>query len=500
MAGPHRGDSDVPHRPAMRPQADRASRLGARPPPHPRAGHHRGRQRTQDRLGFGLPPVLTRGRCWNPPFLGHISRSTQQSEELRALWRRDDIGRLDYATGWYAKALQYFFVHNGKWAFVSTNSIVQGEPVATLFQQVFQRGWRIRFAHRTFAWESEAAGAATVHCVILGFDKEQSPPPRLFDYVGNSTSPQELRVSRINAYLTDGPNVLVEQRRSRLSSQLSTVSFGSRPNDGGNFVVGPEEYDLVAADPIARKYLRRFIGSKELLHNVGRWCLWLVDATDADLGRSPILRERVEGCRQHRLNSKRPATREWAEWPHLFDFNSQPTKPYLCIPGVVSEHRPFFIAARFEPDVIASNAVFTTVDPDGFQFAIVSSSMFITWQLTIGGRLESRPRFSNTVVWNNLPLPPVNDDLRQRIIAAGREIAGARAQRPDRSLAEHYVADAMTPELAEAHARLDTLVDLAFGAATSCNAERERQQLLFMRYEELTAPFMALGSNNRKRR
>ncbi len=436
----------------------------------------------------------------NPPFLGHVSRSAQQSEELRDLWRRDDIGRLDYATGWYAQALQYFSVHNGKWAFVSTNSIVQGEPVAPLFQQVFQRGWRIRFAHRTFPWESEAVGAATVHCVILGFDRSDSPPPRLFDYVGRDAVPQEVHVTRINAYLTDSPNVLVEQRRSRLSSQLSTVSFGSRPNDGGNFVVGPEQYEIVAADPIARKYLRRFIGSKELLHNVDRWCLWLVDASETDLIQSPVLRERVGGCRQHRLASKRPATREWAQWPSLFDFNSQPTKPYLCIPGVVSEHRPFFIASRFEPDVIASNAVFTTVDPDGFQFAIVSSSMFLTWQLTIGGRLESRPRFSNTIVWNNLPLPPVEAELRQRIIAAGRAVEGARAQRPDRSLAQHYVANAMTPELIEAHANLDVLVDRALGSTAPCETERERQQVLFARYDELTAGLLGAPRRGRRNR
>lgn len=303
-----------------------------------------------------------------------------------------------------------------------------------------------------------------------------------------------MRGSTINAYLTDSPNVLVEQRRNRLSSQLNRVSFGSRPNDGGNFVVGPEQYEMVAADPVAQKYLRRFIGSKELLHNVDRWCLWLVDATETDLAKSPVLRERVEGCRQHRLTSKRPATREWAQWPSLFDFNSQPAQPYLCIPGVVSEHRPFFIASRFEPDVIASNAVFTTVDPDGFQFAIVSSSMFLTWQLTIGGRLESRPRFSNTIVWNNLPLPPVETELRQRIITAGRAVESARAERPDRSLAQHYVANAMTPELSEAHAKLDMLVDRAFGAKAQCRTERERQQILFTRYDELAAGGLASGS------
>jgi hypothetical protein len=438
----------------------------------------------------------------NPPFLGHNSRTPEQSQELRDLWRRDDIGRLDYATGWYVKAIDYFGSRGGgRWAFVSTNSVVQGEPVATLFGQVFGNGWRIRFAHRTFPWKSEAVGAAAVHCVIIGFDRKEATKTRLFDYEPSGTPLGEVGGSGpINAYLVRGANVLVEQRRQLLSPTLTAFGFGSRPNDGGHLVVKPNDYDQVAADPVAAKYLKRFVGARELLHNEDRWCLWLVDLTDEDLAASEVLQARVEGCRQHRLASRRPATREWAQWPHLFDFDSQPDKAYLCIPGVTSEHRAYFPAARFDPNVIASNLAFTAVDPDGFQFAVVSSMMFITWQKTVGGRLKSDLRFSNTVVWNSFPFPAVSTELRRKIVLAGQGIVAARELHPDKTLAQQYQADAMDPNLLTAHHKLDDLVDKAFGATKKLDSERDRQQNLFARYEELAAPLMAKSATARKRR
>jgi len=428
------------------------------------------------------PNVVIAG---NPPFLGHGSRTDEQSREIRDLWGRDDIGRLDYATGWYAKCLDYFGKVPGRWAFVSTNSLVQGEPVATLFSAVFGAGWRIRFAHRTFAWESEAVGAAAVHCVIVGFDRG-GKSPALFVYVDGKGVPDLLPAKFINAYLVDGPNVLVEQRRKMLSPALKPFSFGSRPNDGGAFVVEPDQVEEFRADPIASKYLRRFVGARELLHAEDRWCLWLEDALPSDLSASALLGERVESCRQHRLASRRAATREWAQWPHRFDFNSQPTSEYLCAPGVTSERRWFMPAARFGPEVVTSNAAFTSPDPDGFQFAVISSSMFIAWQRAIGGRLESRLRFSNTVVWSNVPLREVAPETRTSVCAAGEAVLAARELEPEKSLAQHYDPETMSSALLDAHRALDELVDRMFGAKRTCSFEEERQEILFQRYAEMT--------------
>lgn len=423
----------------------------------------------------------------NPPFLGHATRNEEQAAELRQVWARDDIGRLDYVTGWYKKAIDYFGYLPGRWAFVSTNSIVQGEPVPALFGPVFSAGWRIRFAHRTFAWTSEAPGAAAVHCVVIGFDRATKPPARLFSYTDLRGAPEEQPVRAINGYLVDGPNVLVEQRRTPLSLDLPPATFGNMPRDGGHLVVTKEEYAEVAADPVAAKYLRLFIGGRELVHREDRWCLWLVNLDPADIHRSRTLKERLEGVRTFRLASSAASTRGMAATPHLFGQRSQPETDYVCMPRVVSEHRRYFTVAHLPATTIASDQVFKADDPDGYLFAIASSSMFITWQKTVGGRLESRLRFSNTIVWNNLPLPPVDKAARQRIIAAGHDVLAARALHPERSLAEHYNPLAMDPQLLRAHDKLDAAVDRAFGAKRSCTNEKERQGILFTRYAELEA-------------
>ncbi|MCG7308323.1 DNA methyltransferase [Brachybacterium sp. ACRRE] len=422
----------------------------------------------------------------NPPFLGHATRTPEQAQELRDVWQRKDIGRLDYVTGWYRKAVDYFGGTSGRFAFVSTNSITQGEPVPALFGSIFEAGWRIRFAHRTFAWTSEAPGAAAVHCVVVGFDREKGPA-RLFSYPSLRGEAVEASAHSINGYLVDGPNVLVEQRRALLSPGLPPATFGSMPRDGGHLVVEVEEYDEVMADPAAAKYVRQYVGARELVRRQERWCLWMVDLDPADARRSPVLRERLEAVREFRSASSASSTREMATTPNLFGQRSQPDVNYICIPRVVSEHRTYMTCAYFGPEVIASDATFKAEDPDGLLFGIISSSMFMAWQRAVGGRLKSDIRFSNTLTWNTLPLPPVESAAREKIIAAGADVLAARALHPERSLAEHYDPLAMSPELLKAHRVLDVAVDKAFGARRLCGSEQERQKILFERYAELTA-------------
>lgn len=422
----------------------------------------------------------------NPPFLGHATRSGDQAAELRQVWNRKDIGRLDYVTGWYKKAIDYFGEVNGRWAFVSTNSIAQGEPVPALFGPVFNAGWRIRFAHRTFAWTSEAPGAAAVHCVVVGFDRNHKSSARLFSYSELRGSPAEEPAKVINGYLVDGPNVLVEQRRALLSNQLPPFVFGNMPR-GGGLIIEPEDYAGVMADPIAAKYVRPFVMGRELIHNAPRWCLWMVELDPDDVQRSPILRDRIEKVRQFRLASKAESTYKMASTPNLFGQRSQPEVPYIGVPAVFSENRRYATAAHFSPDVIAGNKIYTATDPDGFTFGIFSSSMFITWQKTVGGRLKSDPNFSNTLVWNNLPLPEVSEATRQKIIEAGQGVLEARELHPERSLAAHYNPLAMDPRLVKAHDKLDAVVDRAFGAKRTCTTEKERQEILFARYAELSS-------------
>ncbi|UOW00900.1 DNA methyltransferase [Agrococcus sp. SCSIO52902] len=426
----------------------------------------------------------------NPPFLGHASRSEAQAGELRAVWSRDDIGRLDYVTGWYAKALELFTQdgYAGEFAFVSTNSIVQGEPVPALFGPVFAHGWHIKFAHRTFVWTSEAPGAAAVHCTIVGFEKAPNRPAWLYTYERNLRGePTRVAVrAGINAYLVDGPKVLVEQRREPLSGALPPVAMGSMPRDGGHLIVEADEHAELAADPIAAKYLRRFVMGRELIHDLPRWCLWLVDLDPADISRSRVLRDRLAKVKRFREESRASSTREMAATPHLFGQRSQPTVPYVGIPKVFSEARAWATCALLPPDVIAGDKVYRCDDPDGFAFAVLSSSAFITWQKTVGGRLKSDPSFSNTIVWNTLPLPAMDEQRRTQIIAGGQAVLAARGLHPERSLAEHYNPLAMSPALLKAHRQLDLAVDSAFGL-WGVVEELDRQRALFENYAAMTS-------------
>ena len=430
----------------------------------------------------------------NPPFIGQSMRSEEQTDDLRLVWGDGYDGYLDYVTGWFIKASQYFDAvpRGSRFAFVSTNSIAQGAPVASLFRPLLEGGWRIRFAHQTFAWTSEAPGAAAVHCVITGFDRgapHEKARPVLFTYLSPKALPEAVPVDHINPYLVEGPDIFVDKRTTPLAPILPAVRFGSKPADGGHLIVEAEDYPRFAADPIAAKYLRPFRMGREVVRGLERWCLWMhtedFDPRDIDL--SPILKERVRVCATFRQGSKKKATVLGAQTAHLFQENHQPSEPYVAIPRVVSETRPFYTAAHLSEDVIAGDQLYTALDPDGFLFAIISSSMFITWQRAVGGHMKSDLRFSNKIVWNTLPLPAVSDKQRAEIIASGQGVLAARAEQPGVSLADMYNPLAMAPSLLKAHRVLDRSVDRAFGAKKPLETNEERLALLFKRYQEMTA-------------
>lgn len=441
----------------------------------------------------------------NPPFIGISLRSAQQVEDLQLVWGNSYHGSLDYVTGWYIKAAQLLDLpgYGGRFAFVSTNSITQGEAVSSMFRPIFHAGWRIGFAHRTFSWTSEAPGAAAVHCTILGFDKTPREAPKLYDY-GTNLKGEPTRIAvkdGITAYLTDGGNVLVDPATKPISPGLPEVRYGNKPTDGGNLIVEPDEYLTFAADPVAAKYLRPFLGARELIHGEERWCLWLADLEPADLARSPLLKSRVEGVRAMRAASKAASTREAASTPHLFRQITPVTTAYICIPRHVSETRLFFPVKLVDPSTIASDANFIADDPEGLVFAVISCSAFIAWQKAVGGRIKSDLRFNKLQTWNTFPLPLLTDDQRTAIIAGGQAVLAARALRPDRSLADHYNPLAMTPELIRAHRELDAAVDKALGLKGHVT-EDSRLKALFSSYAKLTTidELAIPAASTRKRR
>ena len=437
----------------------------------------------------------------NPPFIGHKSKDKAQREALKIIWGNDHDGTLDYVTGWYRKASRFFVPEPGteyaevpgEFAFVSTNSITQGQAVAPLFSPLFRDGWRIRFAYRTFPWQSDAKGKAAVHCVIIGCTRNITGLQRLFLYSWESGITEEINVQvGINGYLLDGPIFYVNKCTKVLSPILPYVFAGSMPNDGGNLIVEPEDYDEVMSDPIAAKSVRSFRMGKELIRGLDRWCLWLEGVSKEEITNSPIISSRTQAVWEIRSASSRVATRKLADIPHLFGENHQPLTQYVAIPVVVSENRPYYTASLLPQSTIAGNKLYTVVDPQGFLFSIISSSMFIAWQRTVGGRMKSDLSFSNTIVWNNLPLPPVSEDLRARIIAAGKKILAAREAIEERAgervgLDKMYASlDDMDPALRKAHEELDLVVDVAFGASRPCTSNDQRISILIGRYLELT--------------
>ncbi|MGL5406860.1 MAG: DNA methyltransferase [Propionibacteriaceae bacterium] len=447
-----------------------------------------------------VAPAKTVYIAGNPPFIGQFTKAAEQTDDMKYVWGKHYDGYLDYVTGWFKKAMDYFGVIPGRFAFVSTNSICQGQPVTALFGALFNSGWRIRFAHRTFAWMSEAPSAAAVHCVITGYDREtkgkngQYPTPtRAFSYADVRGEPVEHETHRLNAYLADGPNIFITKRSHPLSVELPEARFGSKPADGGYLIVEADDYETFAADPVAAKYLRPYRMGRELIRGLDRWCLWLVDLDPADLGKSGLLKTRVESVRQWR--EQQPTTGDAYKLrlvPHLFRPNgSIPETKYLAIPSVFSETRQWMTCDLYDPSIIAGNQIYICADSDGFGFAIIESSMAIVWQKTVGGRLKSDYRFSNTIVWNNLPLPPVTKELRTQIIAAGQEVLAARALHPQRSLDAHYNPLAMDPALVKAHHQLDLSVDKAFGARKKLTTDAERLEILFARYQDLTEGLVA---------
>ncbi|MDO5722590.1 MAG: class I SAM-dependent DNA methyltransferase, partial [Actinomycetaceae bacterium] len=430
----------------------------------------------------------------NPPFIGHKEKKDHHRADLKLVWGKDYSGELDYVTAWYRKSADFLASNpKGRFGFVSTNSIAQGQQPPKLFKPLLCDGWQINFAYQSFPWDTETPEKAAVHCVIIGFDRlvsaARSPELYVYDFKVDKTT--KTIAKNINPYLLDAPDVFVTKRtnpKGTLSPDLPLTSFGSMPADGGHLIVEPDDYPDVAADPIAAKYLRPFRNAKELINGLDRWCLWLENATEKEILESAVLNKRVGLCRAYRENAPRGGDAyKLRKEPHLFRKNkNRPLTRYLAIPGVFSENRRWATCERFSPEIISGNALFTCEDLDGFAFAIIESAMFMAWQKAVGGRLKSDLRFSNTVVWNNLPLPPVKEELRAQIIAAGQEVLKARALYPGKSLADLYDPNAMPPELVAAHEALDVVVDKAFGAKQPCSSDEERLSILFKRYEELS--------------
>ena len=431
----------------------------------------------------------------NPPFLGYTQQSAEQKADMALIFgKAQGTGVLDYVTAWYVKAFEQIKANRQiKAAFVSTNSITQGEQVSVLWQPLFDQGLHIHFAHRTFKWSNEGSGVAAVHCVIVGFGLGKPQKPDLWDYSQNIGGDGQLKKTRrINAYLVDAPAIFLSNRREPIC-KVSPMNKGSQPTDGGHLLLSADDEQAIRdTDPIAARFIRPFLGADEFLNNTPRYCLWLADMTEFDLAASPELQRRTQAVKAMRLASPKVPTQKLAAVPHLFGEIRQPAGNYLLVPSVSSERRSFVPIGYISSQVIVSNLAFAVPNATPYHFGMLNSTMHNAWMRAVCGRMKSDYRYSNTIVYNNYPWPTPSTAQQAAIETAAQAVLDARAQHPDKSLAWLYDPDNLrkNKNLQAAHDGVDEAVDEAYGYEKS-NDDTSRVAYLFELYEKLAlAPML----------
>jgi hypothetical protein len=425
----------------------------------------------------------------NPPFLGSNWQSPDQREDQKLVWMGlKGSASLDFVSNWYILAARYAQNRAVRCAFVSTNSITQGEQPSILWGAMSSLGSKIDFAHRTFAWTSDASGRAAVHCVIIGFSCSPNPRPKKLWSYETPVSPPEMKLAKtINAYLADAPDLLISSRAKPISTCAQPMRYGNMPNEFG-YLANIYEEDLIELrkneDP-ALDYIRRVIGAAEMLQDKVRYCLWLVDASPTVMKSSQFIRDRIEMVRKLRSESKRPATVKLAATPYLFQEVREQGGDYLAVPIVSSENREYVPMRIYSKEVIPTNALLTVPDATLQTFALLQSKVFSIWLRTVAGRLESRYRISAEIVYNNFPFPELDDPKKQALEKSASEIIAAREDFPDSSLSDLYTSLAMPKKLRIAHDNNDRAVLAIFGLKAS-SSDGEILSEVFRRYADLT--------------
>ena len=441
-----------------------------------------------------LPPSQCNYIMGNPPFVGArlMKAGSEQKEDVARIfagWK--NAGNLDYVCCWYKKASEYMKNTYIRAALVSTNSVSQGESVATLWKPLFQEGIKINFAYRTFVWNSESNNQAHVHCVIIGFS-----------YIGYSkvnngamekanTMPviysgeQAQTVSHINAYLVEADDVFIETRKKSIS-QVPTMVFGNMANDGGNLFLDEDEYNsFIEKNPNVEKYIKPFLGAYEFINKKKRFCLWLVDASPNEIKQMPDVLTRIKTIREMRASSSRAGTRKLADVPALFGEIRQPDTDYLLIPRHSSQNRRYIPIGYFTKDTICGDANMLIPDASLYLFGVITSKVHMAWVRTVCGRIKSDYRYSKDIVYNNFPWPTPTEAQKAKIEKTAQGILDARAKYPDSSLADLYDEVLMPPELRKAHQANDRAVMEAYGFWGKLNTESECVAQLMKLYQQL---------------
>jgi hypothetical protein len=425
----------------------------------------------------------------NPPFGGKTFLTSRQREDMAIVFAdAKNSTDLDYVTGWYYKAAQYINSENGNLisiAFVSTNSITQGEQAPVLWTVLMQKyKIKIHFAHRTFRWTNEARGNAAVHVIIIGFSNNEIEKKKIFDYPDINCEPTWKYTKNISPYLIEGKDFTVQKRQKPLCD-VPAMRCGSKPSDGGNLVMTEEEKEqYIISEPEGQKYIRKYIGSEEFINGTERFCFWLKEVQPSELKKLPLLMDKINRVAIFRKSSTALPTRKMADYPTLFFYDGQPKSHYLVIPEVSSERRHFIPLGYLLPTIIASNKCYLVPDATRYQFGVLQATMHMAWTRVVSGRLKSDFQYSGTIVYNNFPWPldPPSEKMAM-VEAAAQTVLDARAQFPDSSLADLYDPLSMPPVLVKAHKALDAAVDKCY-RKEPFKTELERVEFLFKLYEE----------------
>lgn len=468
--------------------------------------------RNADALEFRWSDLIAPASCsyilGNPPFGGAKYQSPEQRAQVRRIAHLGGSGgTLDYVTAWFITAGEYLRLSPARIGFVATNSITQGEQVAQLWPILFDRcSLEITFAHRTFAWGSDARGAAHVHVVIVGLCRRALEPAikRLFSYDDQRGDPTESEHEALTPYLFDAGRLidrhLVVYERSRPLSDVPPLIIGSKPIDDGNYIFNPEERSaFLRVEPQAEKYLHPFIGSREFINGLERWILALDGVSPNELRSMPLVMDRIAAVKTFRLESVSAPTQELADSPTRFHVTVIPDRPFLVIPEASSERRAYVPIGWLQPPTVPSSLVRVLIDADLWHFGVLTSHMHMAWLRQIGGRLKSDYRYSVGIVYNTFPWPEATEEKRGNIRKLAQLVLDARAAFPNSTLADLYDVDVMPRELRKAHQDLDKAVDKLYRPAPF-TGDRDRVEHLFGLYERLIAPLASATPRPRKRR
>ncbi|MDE1656471.1 class I SAM-dependent DNA methyltransferase [Actinotignum sanguinis] len=416
----------------------------------------------------------------NPPYVGSSMQSASQKEDLASYFGEQKYSKnLDYISLWFLKGADYIRGTAAQLAFVSTNSITQGDHVGLLFPFVLTGGIEISYAYTSFKWSNNASHNAGVTVIVLSLRNSSDSPKLLF------SDGIEKQVKHINAYLAEGDDVIVTKRRQPLSHQLPQMTYGSKPTDGGHLILEPEDVEkLLAAYPESEKFIKQYVGSSEYIRGNDRFCLWIEDDCVTEAQHIPAIAKRLERVRDERLRSKALSTVEFAEQPHRFKQRSYKPTDSIIVPSVSSERRDYVPVGYLDANTVISNLAFAVYDAEPWLFALLTSKMHMAWLRAVGGQLETRLRYSNTLVYNTFPVPELSASSKEELTKRALRVLDVREYHCEKTLAELYDPDLMPRNLREAHEKIDEAVDRLY-KSTPFASDEERLAVLFAKYQQM---------------